>query len=317
MSSFWSDGYRQDCSGYVSMAWNLPGNEWTGSLAQHAERIGKDELQPGDILLFHNSADPYNGSHVVLFGGWADSARTRYVAYEQTSPHTRRATTPYAYWSNSARYVPYRYKGVTGGTAGGAGEPAASLPSWTSLPGVAHFSPGVDSAFLTKLRALLVNRGAGPVHGSPPGPPRGDADRGTDRAFQEARGRRGAAGSGPPGPTAGRPPVTGEGRDLPSGASSSPSAYGTGGRSSVPSSHGVPGCPGRGPFRSGAENDHVTRLGRQLVAKGFGRHYTDGPGPRWGEEDRRNVEAFQRAQGWRGGAANGTPGPETWRRLFS
>lgn len=53
------------------------------------------------------------------------------------------------------------------------------------------------------------------------------------------------------------------------------------------------------------------------MKKGFGKHYTKGPGPRWGEGDRRAVEAFQRSQGWRGGAADGYPGPETWRRLFS
>ena len=52
-------------------------------------------------------------------------------------------------------------------------------------------------------------------------------------------------------------------------------------------------------------------------AKGFGRHDPLGPGPRWGEEDRRNVADFQRAQGWRGRAADGVPGPETWRRLFA
>lgn len=317
VTSFWSDGYRQDCSGYVSMAWNLPGNEWTGSLGQHAERIGKDELQPGDILLFHNSADPYNGSHVVLFGGWADSSRSRYVAYEQTRPHTRRATTPYAYWSNSARYVPYRYKGVTGGAAGGAGEPAASVPSRTPFPGVAYFGPGADNEFVTNLGAMLVRRGAGPLYGFPPGPRWTDADRRAVRAFQEAQGWRGAAADGLPGPSTWDLLVTGEGVDIPSGASGSPSVYGSGGPSPLLSSHGVPGYPGRAPFRSGAENEHVTRLGRQLVAKGFGRYYTEGPGPRWGEEDRRAVEAFQRSQGWRGGAANGTPGPETWRRLFS
>ena len=44
------------------------------------------------------------------------------------------------------------------------------------------------------------------------------------------------------------------------------------------------------------------------MRKGFGKYYTKGPGPRWGEGDRRNVEAFQRAQGWRGGAADGYPG---------
>jgi murein L,D-transpeptidase YcbB/YkuD len=53
------------------------------------------------------------------------------------------------------------------------------------------------------------------------------------------------------------------------------------------------------------------------VRKGFGRFYQVGPGPQWTEADRRAVEAFQRTQGWRGGAADGYPGPETWRRLFS
>src|SRR2546423_1690568 len=54
MSDYWSDGYRQDCSGFVSMAWGLPGNEWTGSLGGYGTQIKKEELQPGDILLFHN-----------------------------------------------------------------------------------------------------------------------------------------------------------------------------------------------------------------------------------------------------------------------
>ncbi|MGC9436486.1 peptidoglycan-binding protein [Streptomyces sp. WG5] len=222
-SAYWSDGYRQDCSGYVSMAWKLPTNEWTGSLGTFADRITKADLLPGDILLFHNAADPQNGSHVVVFGGWTDDAHTTYTAYEQTPPHTRKQSTPYAYWSNSATYLPYRYKGLTGGTAGTAvaagGAPAATAPA-------------------------------------------------------------------------------------------SPAA-------TAPASHGVAGYPGRAMFRPGADNPYVTRLGRRLVERGFGTYYTSGPGPRWGEADRRGVEAFQRAQGWRGGAADGYPGPETWRRLFS
>ncbi|MFI8307487.1 NlpC/P60 family protein [Streptomyces sp. NPDC085927] len=118
-SAYWSDGYRQDCSGFVSMAWNLPANEWTGSLGQYAQKITKAELQPGDMLLFHNAADPQSGSHVVLFGGWTDSTRTAYVAYEQVRPNTLRRSTPYAYWNNSAGYVPYRYLGVTASARGG------------------------------------------------------------------------------------------------------------------------------------------------------------------------------------------------------
>ncbi|MFE4052374.1 peptidoglycan-binding protein [Streptomyces sp. YIM B13518] len=309
VASYEADGYRQDCSGYVSMAWRLPANEWTGSLGKYAERITKDELRPGDILLFHDASSPYGGSHVVLFGGWADTARSRYVAYEQTLPHTRQKTTPYAYWNNSARYVPYRYKGVTDGAAGaGTPRPAGRIP----FPGVAHFGPGAENEYVAELGRMLVARGAGRFYPTPPGPRWTDADRAATRAFQEAQGWRGAAADGLPGPLTWELLVAGGGRDIQSGGSASVTA----GPSSAPSSHGVPGYPGRAPFRPGAVSDHVTRLGGQLVKKGFGRYYTQGPGPRWSEADRRNVEAFQRAQGWRGGAADGYPGPETWRRLF-
>ncbi|MFJ7135651.1 peptidoglycan-binding protein [Streptomyces fungicidicus] len=313
VTSYWSDGYRQDCSGYVSMAWGLPGNEWTGSLGDYAERITKAELQPGDVLLYHNAGDPYGGSHVVLFGGWTDASRSQYAAYEQTVPHTRRKTTPYAYWNNSSRYVPYRYKGVTDGAARSteaAGPPAAEgrIP----FPGVAYFGPGADNRHVAELGRLLAGRGAGRFHPAAPGPRWTDGVRRAVRAFQEAQGWRGAAADGLPGPLTWELLVSGGGRDVHSGDSASA----TGGPPSGSSPHGVRGYPGRALFRPGAVNDQVTRLGEQLVRKGFGRYYADGPGPRWSEADRRNVEAFQRAQGWRGGAADGYPGPETWRRLF-
>ncbi|MFI9568274.1 NlpC/P60 family protein [Streptomyces rishiriensis] len=136
MSAYWHDGYRQDCSGFVSMAWNLPGNELTGSLDQFGTRISREELQPGDILLFHNADDPEKGSHVVLFGGWTDYTHSHYVAYEQTRPTTRRQATPYAYWSHSDRYIPYRYKGLTSPAPGdaevvGAGGPGPE--TWRRL----------------------------------------------------------------------------------------------------------------------------------------------------------------------------------------
>ncbi|ANP55278.1 hypothetical protein J2Z21_003215 [Streptomyces griseochromogenes] len=219
MSTYWTDGYRQDCSGFVSMAWGLPGNEWTGSLGQFGMKIAKEDLQPGDMLLFHNQDNPENGSHVVIFGGWTDYTHTYYMVYEQTPPRTRRQATPYPYWTHADKYVPYRYKGVTA-----------------------------------------------------------------------AAGKKAATDDKAPAP-------------------SSPGAR--------PASHGVPGYPGRRFFRPGEENEYVTELGRRLVEKGFGGFYAAGPGPRWGEADRRAVEAYQRGQGWRGGAADGYPGPETWRRLFA
>ncbi|MFG3176577.1 peptidoglycan-binding protein [[Kitasatospora] papulosa] len=86
---------------------------------------------------------------------------------------------------------------------------------------------------------------------------------------------------------------------------------------SVPSKPTVPAFPGAKYFKAGADNAHVTQLGKQLVKKGYGRFYTVGPGPRWGEADRKAVQAFQKAQKWTGADADGYPGPSTWKRLFS
>ncbi|QOV38118.1 peptidoglycan-binding protein [Streptomyces ferrugineus] len=347
MSKYWSDGYRQDCSGFVSMAWSLPGNEWTGSLGQYGVRISKGDLQPGDILLFHNPADPQKGSHVVIFGGWTDHTRTYYVAYEEAPPHARRQATPYAYWKHSDRYVAYRYKGLTGGTTGkdpvsgeqeggkadggkseggkadegktdggktDGGKSDSAKPAGpkrpAAYPGRAHFGPGANNKHVTRLGRMLVERGAGRYYTSGPGPRWSDADRRATQAFQLAQGWRGQDADGLPGPRTWALLVAGKGKDISAGA-------GGAGPSEQPASHGVPGYPGRAMFRPGADNEYVTQLGEQLVKKGFGKHYETGPGPRWGEADRRAVQAFQRTQGWRGGAADGYPGPETWRRLFS
>ncbi|MET9934479.1 MULTISPECIES: peptidoglycan-binding protein [unclassified Streptomyces] len=302
MEKYWTDGYRQDCSGYVSMAWNLRANEWTGSLDRFGEKIARADLQPGDILLFHNPADPTRGSHVTIFGGWTDHTHTSYTAYEQTKPHTRNKATPMAYWENSDRYVAYRYKGVVSGdgTGAGGGETAQVPP----FPGAAKFGPGKNNAYVTRLGQLLVARGGKKFYAVGPGPKWTAADRRATRAFQEAQGWRGREADGIPGPDTWELLVTGKGRSI--GGSS-----GSGGSSA----HATP-FPGRGSFRPGQSNAYVEKLGEQLVKRGFGKHYLSGPGPRWTEADRRNVEAFQRAQGWRGGAADGYPGPETWRRLF-
>jgi len=75
--------------------------------------------------------------------------------------------------------------------------------------------------------------------------------------------------------------------------------------------------PGAGYFGSGAHNAYVTRLGQMLVARGGGRFYSEGPGPNWGEADRRATAAFQQAQGWSGSDADGIPGPDTWHLLVT
>lgn len=291
--SAYRNGYRTDCSGFVSMAWGLGSNQWTGSLDQFAQRISKSELLPGDMLLFHNPSNPGAGSHVVLFGGWTDSSRTRYTAYEQTRPHTLKRSTPYAYWNNSSRYVAYRYTGLREG--GGEETPGA-------FPGARAFGTGANNAHVTRLGEMLVARGATRFYTSGPGPVWSSADRAATKAFQEAQGWRGAEADGMPGPATWTLLTSGTGRDIATGSGGPPTGS---------------AFPGRQHFRPGQSNDHVAKLGRRLVERGYGQHYSDGPGPRWSESDRRNVEAFQRAQGWRGAQADGYPGPETWRRLFA
>lgn len=79
----------------------------------------------------------------------------------------------------------------------------------------------------------------------------------------------------------------------------------------------VPAFPGRDKFKVGASNVYVTQLGKQLVKRGFGKYYAVGPGPTWGEADRKNVQAFQLSRKELAGDADGYPGPLTWRLLFS
>ncbi|MEV3928377.1 peptidoglycan-binding protein [Streptomyces sp. NPDC049944] len=295
MEAYWSDGYRQDCSGFVSMAWNLGSNEWTGSLAGFGTKIARADLEPGDILLFHNLADPAVGSHVTVFGGWTDTTHSQYLAYEQTRPNARKATTPMAYWSNSSKYVAYRYKGVVSG---------ASAGSATAFPGAAKFGAGADNAHVTRLGEMLIAQGGKRFYSQGAGPRWSDADKRATQAFQLAQGWKGKEADGVPGPHTWRLLVSGTGRKIP--------AAGTGGTPSA-----APAYPGRSSFRPGGTGDHIRLLGTRLVKKGYGAHYVTGPGTRWTEADRRNVEAFQRAQGWSGSAADGYPGPETWRRLFA
>lgn len=82
----------------------------------------------------------------------------------------------------------------------------------------------------------------------------------------------------------------------------------------------APPFPGTGAFRLNASHPAVTQLDNRLIAEGYTRH-NDGngyqAGPVFTEYTRLNVRDFQRAQGWSGSDADGYPGPETWRRLWT
>jgi hypothetical protein len=73
------DGYRTDCSGYVSFAWQLPapGPSTSGiNTSSYSFKISYDSLQPGDAL-----DNP--SSHIVLFLGWVNQSKGTFNGYEE------------------------------------------------------------------------------------------------------------------------------------------------------------------------------------------------------------------------------------------
>ncbi|MBD0741837.1 VCBS repeat-containing protein [Streptomyces sp. CBMA152] len=103
--------YRQDCSGFVSLAWHLPTSLTTWSLPDVAAPLGNlDQLQPGDML---DNID----SHVVLFVSWADSGHTTANIMEEahTGTNARKATYSRSYINNNG-FKPYRYNKIVEGT---------------------------------------------------------------------------------------------------------------------------------------------------------------------------------------------------------
>ncbi|TDD23030.1 peptidoglycan endopeptidase [Actinomadura sp. KC06] len=107
------NGYRADCSGYVSMTLGLdkPGPNTQGlTSSRYTERISMDELKKGDLVM---DAEGTNTTrHVVIFEKWANSDRTSYWAYEQRGRYgTDHRTRDYGLDSGS-EYKAYRPKNL-------------------------------------------------------------------------------------------------------------------------------------------------------------------------------------------------------------
>ena len=68
------DGYRTDCSGFVSMCWELskPGLT-TQTMHTVSHSITKSELLEGDAIICEST-------HVLLFEKWSDSSKTHFVS---------------------------------------------------------------------------------------------------------------------------------------------------------------------------------------------------------------------------------------------
>jgi SH3 domain-containing protein len=99
----YTDGYRQDCSGYVSLSWHLQGSPNSTALrsSRYTTIIPRSALQPGDAL--------GHPGHIALFVRWAGGGRAvvreEYDYGHPATEHTWSANTV-------AKYTAYRYKNI-------------------------------------------------------------------------------------------------------------------------------------------------------------------------------------------------------------
>lgn len=101
--------YRQDCSGFVSMAWGLGSSLTTWTLWNVSNTINASALQPGDALL----KDAGGTDHVALFVRWAGPNRP--VVWEEYDyGHFAEERT----WESLRGFTPVRYKNATGAAGG-------------------------------------------------------------------------------------------------------------------------------------------------------------------------------------------------------
>ncbi|MER5482622.1 peptidoglycan-binding protein [Streptomyces sp. NPDC002812] len=181
-----------------------------------------------------------------------------------------------------------------GNTGGGSGTETARYQ--VVINGLSY-GYGAKGAHVTQVGQALESRGFGQHYTSGPGPVWTDVDTENYADYQRSLGLTGKDADGVP------------------GEDSLKELLGTLPGNSAPKP--APPFPGRDKFGAGKNNASITMLGQQLVRKGYGDAYTSGPGPKWSEADRKNVQAFQRAQGWTGSDADGLPGPKTWSLLFA
>ena len=118
-SEGWKDAatggpYRIDCSGFVSMAWQLKDSHVTQTLPEVATTIKWADLQPGDAL-------DYTAEHVILFAAWINKSKGTFSYYAENNPSVK--TNKYTDGDEHASYLdgwptsdytPLRYKHITG-----------------------------------------------------------------------------------------------------------------------------------------------------------------------------------------------------------
>lgn len=79
------NGYRTDCSGFVSMCWQLGTSYTTANFVQDTANWTSlssfDELVPADALVYRKNG----AGHIVMFLGWNNSAKSEACVIEQAN----------------------------------------------------------------------------------------------------------------------------------------------------------------------------------------------------------------------------------------
>lgn len=119
-------GYRTDCSGFVSLALKIrtssgaPYSDDTAGLPRYLVRISRSQLQKGDIIMRPKNAlvggEPVAYGHAVIFGGWANSAKTAYWGLHESSSADGAVRAKIKYgvsgFGSAKGFAPYRYVGT-------------------------------------------------------------------------------------------------------------------------------------------------------------------------------------------------------------
>ena len=115
--SAYYQGYRRDCSGFVSMAWKLRTSYTSSTIGSVAHKISWSRLKPGDAVR--------RPGHVEIFGGWKNKRKRQYWALEESTwgkPALRRVK------QFKSGYTALKLRGIKDAVAPKP-VPAAPLPS--------------------------------------------------------------------------------------------------------------------------------------------------------------------------------------------
>ncbi len=157
--------YRTDCSGFVAMAWHLSRDgsdapttgEYPG--LSYVKKIATSALQTGDML------DNVGYGHMILFGGWEQSAHTSFIIYDfgggsdGNDPPKKHTGQHFSDWSG---YVPYTYTNLFNDSQGTTLETPYSgscgHTAWftDSLTGMHNVDLSTDECFRTLTDAFGV-----------------------------------------------------------------------------------------------------------------------------------------------------------------